>query len=261
MSLEELLLIFSQGNVLILAFLGGLFTTLLNALGAIPILFFKEIPQRISDIGLGFAAGVMLAASFTSLIVPGIELGGIIPVIIGITLGAIMVNFADAIIPHMHMIIGREGLASNRLRGIWLFVIAVTLHNMPEGLAIGVGFGSGNIREAISLMLAIGLQNIPEGLSIGFSILAEESKSRWYAYLVAIISGFVEIPLSILGAGAILMMKQALSYAMGFAAGAMIFVISDEIIPETNRIGHEKWSTYGLIAGFIIMLYMDVILG
>lgn len=261
MNLEELLLILSQGNILLLALLGGLFTTLLNALGAIPVLFFKEMPQRVSDVGLGFAAGVMLAASFTSLIVPGIELGGIIPVIIGIILGAIMVNLADAIIPHMHVIIGKEGLASDRLKGVWLFVLAVTLHNMPEGLAVGVGFGSGNIREAIVLMLAIGLQNIPEGLSIGFSILAEGSKSRMYAYLIAILSGFVEAPLSLVGAGTIFIMKQVLPYAMGFAAGAMIFVISDEIIPETNRIGHEKWSTYGLIAGFIIMLYMDVILG
>ncbi len=260
MSLEDLLLNLSGGNPLLLGLLGGLVTALLNALGATPVLFIKKLPERLSDLGMGFAAGVMLAASFTSLIVPGIEIGGIIPVIIGIALGAAMVNFADMIVPHMHVIIGREGIATDRLRGIWLFVLAMTLHNMPEGLAVGVDFGSGNIKEAIVLMLAIGLQNIPEGLSVGFSILAEGSKSRLYAYLAAVISGLVEPPLSLVGASTVVLAKSILPYAMGFAAGAMIFVISDEIIPESNRIGHEKISTYGLIVGFILMLYMDVAL-
>ncbi|MCD6563699.1 MAG: ZIP family metal transporter [Thermoproteales archaeon] len=261
MVFENILLSLAGNNLLLLGLLGGCITALLNAIGAIPVLFFKKLPERVSDIGLGFAAGVMLAASFTSLIVPGIEKGGINPVIIGIVLGALSVNFADMIIPHMHMIIGKEGISSSRLRGIWLFVLAITLHNMPEGLAVGVGFGSGNLDDAVVLMLAIGLQNIPEGLSVGFSILAEGNKSRFYAFLIAIISGLVEPPLSLIGAATVAMAHQVLPYAMGFAAGAMIFVISDEIIPETNRVGHERYATYGLIIGFIIMLYMDVILG
>ncbi len=261
MLLEQLLLSIADHNLLLLGLLGGCITALLNALGAIPVLFFKKLPERVSDIGLGFAAGVMLAASFTSLIVPGIEKGGINPVIVGIILGSITVNLADMFIPHMHRIIGKEGISSSRLRGIWLFVLAITLHNMPEGLAVGVGFGSGNINDAVVLMIAIGLQNIPEGLSVGFSILAEGSKGRLYAFLIAIISGLVEPPLSLLGAATVVVAHQILPYAMGFAAGAMIFVISDEIIPETNRIGHERYATYGLIAGFIIMLYMDVALG
>lgn len=246
---------------MLLGFLGGIITALLNAMGATPILFLKKLPQRVNDAGLGFAAGVMLAASFTSLILPGIELGGISSVIVGIVLGAVAVNFADMIIPHMHVIIGKEGIATERLRGIWLFVLAITLHNMPEGLAVGVSFGSGNISDAVILMLAIGFQNIPEGLSVGFSLLAGGGRSRVYAYLVAIASGFVEPPLSLLGAGMVVVIKQLLPYAMGFAAGAMIFVISDEIIPETNRVGHEKFATYGLVAGFITMLYLDVVLG
>jgi len=260
-SFEDLLLSVTGGNPLLFGLLGGLITAVLNALGAIPVLFFKKLPQRVSDLCLGFAAGVMLAASFTSLIVPGIEIGGVLPVIVGIVLGAATVNFLDMVIPHMHAVIGREGIATDKLKGIWLFVLAITLHNMPEGLAVGVNFGSGNINEAIVLMVAIGLQNIPEGLSVGFSILAEGSKSRFYAYLLAVMSGFVEPPFSLLGASVVAFSRHVLPYAMSFAAGAMIFVISDEIIPECNRVGHEKISTYGIIAGFVIMLYLDVALG
>jgi len=260
MFLEKLLIDVAGDNLLLLGLLGGCITALLNSIGALPVLFFKKLPEKLSDVGLGFAAGVMLAASFTSLIVPGIEKGGINPVVIGIALGAISVNLADMFIPHMHKIIGKEGLSSSRLRGIWLFVLAIALHNIPEGLAVGIGFGSGNLDDAVVLMIAIGLQNIPEGLSVGFSLLAEGSRGRLYAFLVAIISGLVEPPFSLLGAATVVVAHRILPYAMGFAAGAMIFVISDEIIPETNRVGHERYATYGLIAGFILMLYMDVVL-
>ncbi|HDI31716.1 MAG TPA: ZIP family metal transporter [Thermofilum sp.] len=261
MRLEELLLELSGSNPLTMSVIGGLAISLFNAVGALPVLVIKNMPQKASYVGLGFAAGVMLAASFTSLIKPGIELGGVIPVLIGIALGAASVSLADSVIPHLHAVIGREGVLTERLRAIWLFVIAITLHNMPEGLAVGVGFGSGNIREAIVLMLAIGLQNVPEGLSVGFALLSQGSKSRLYAYLVSVLSGFVELPLSTLGTLAVISAKGTLPYAMGFAAGAMIFVISDEIVPETHRLGHERVATYGLIAGFMLMLYLDVILG
>lgn len=259
--LEEYILIISGGNVLLMGLLGGILTSLLNMLGATPILFFKKVSEKLLDVGLGFAAGVMLAASFTSLILPGLERGGLLPVMIGIALGALFVTLADRLIPHLHFIIGAEGPKTKKLKSIWLFIIAITIHNAPEGLAVGVGFGSGDIISALILMLAIGLQNIPEGLSVGFSLLSSKNYTRLKAYLIAIASGFIEAPLAFLGAGTVSIISQILPYSMGFAGGAMIFVISDEIIPETHRLGHERLASYGLIIGVIIMLLLDVTLG
>ena len=240
---------------------GGIVTTLLNALGALPVFFIKKVNQKIIDIGLGFASGVMITASFTSLIIPGIRIGGILPVIIGIILGSIMIRLIDKIIPHLHSIIGFEGKPTDKLKTIWLFTIAVTLHNIPEGLAVGVGFGSYFIAEAWALTIAIGLQNIPEGLSIAFSIKSIENVSRRKAFLISFLSGIVEFPLSLLGVLTVSIVHQILPYAMGFAAGAMLFVVSDEMIPESHRVGHEKSASYGLMLGIIVMLILDVILG
>jgi len=229
-------------------------------LGGLPVLFLKSISRKLLDIGLGFAAGVMLTASFTSLILPGIAAGGLLPVVIGIFLGVIMVSLADRLIPHLHAIIGYEGPPTSKFKAVWLFAIAVTIHNMPEGLAVGVGFGSGDIPRAICLMLAIGFQNIPEGLSIGFSMISLEKISRVKAFLISFLTGFVELPLSFLGALGVVYVKELLPYAMGFAGGAMIFVVSDEIIPETHRLGHERSASYGLILGFVTMLILDLLL-
>jgi ZIP family zinc transporter len=178
------------GNVLLLGLLGGLITSLLNAVGTLPVLFMPKPRQKFLDIGLGFSAGIMLAASFTSLIIPGIGIGGIFPVVIGILLGAIAVTLSDMFIPHLHFVIGEDSLISSRLRAIWLFAIAITLHNMPEGLAVGVGFGAGgkHMLEAVTLMMGIGLQNIPEGLSVGFYFwppanTPEEGRSSLETYL------------------------------------------------------------------------------
>ena len=261
-SLEELFIGVSGGNPILLGLLGGFFISTLNAFGGIPVLFFKHLPQRLNDVALGFAAGVMLAASFTSLIIPGIELGGVLPVALGVLLGAGVVSVADRIVPHMHRIIGEEGIKTSRLRSVWLFVLAIILHNMPEGLAVGVGMGSGNINQAIILMIAIGLQNMPEGLSVAFSFMGEgEEPDRLRSFIISTISGLVEMPLCVLGAWAVTLAASILPYGMGFAAGAMIFVISDEIIPETHRLGHERLASYGLIIGLLIMLTMDVLLG
>ena len=261
MKLEDLLISISGNDPVLLSLIGGSITSMFNAIGCLPIFLLKGVPQKVSNVGLGFAAGVMLAASYTSLIDPGIEVGGIFPVITGIALGALSVSLADSIIPHMHLVIGKEGILTERLKAIWLFVVAITLHNIPEGLAVGVGFGSGNIGEAITLMTAIGLQNVPEGLSVGFALLSQNLKSRLHVYLVSVLSGFIELPLSLVGAATVIVMRGILPYAMGFAAGAMIFVISDEIIPETHRLGRERIATFGLITGFIIMLFLDIILG
>lgn len=241
--------------------IGGLVITLLNTFGALFVLFVTKISDKFLDSALGFAAGVMLTASFTSLILPGIEYGGIWPVIVGMILGVVFLDFADRYIPHMHFIAGKEGGASDRIKAVWLFIIAITLHNMPEGLAVGVGFGSGKLNEAFTLMIAIGLQNIPEGLAVSISSLNAGLGKRFYASLVGIRAGLVEIPLAILGAWAVVTMKVILPYAMGFAAGAMLYVISDEIIPETHRKGHERAATMGIMAGALVMLYLDVTLG
>jgi len=260
MDFSAILNLVSGFNLILLGFLGGLFGALLNTLGATPILFLRNPPRVYLDVGLGFAAGVMLAASFTSLILPGMEMGGALPVLMGIALGALTITSVDRILPHAHPIKGREGFPSSRLRAVWLFVIAITIHNLPEGLAVGVGFGSGNLLLAIGLMMAIALQNLPEGLSVGFSLLSTGGYSRLRAYLISVASGFVEPPLALLGAWAVTMARQLLPYAMGFAAGAMIFVVSDEVIPETHRLGHERRASYGLVAGLMVMLMLDLLL-
>jgi zinc transporter, ZIP family len=259
--IESLLLKISGDNPIMQGLVGGIVITLLNTFGALLVLFFKAVPQKFLDAALGFSAGIMLTASFTSLIIPGIEYGGVIAVIIGMIIGIVFLDLADHLIPHMHFVRGKEGKGTERLRAVWLFIIAITLHNMPEGLAVGVGFGSGDLRGAIILMMAIGLQNIPEGLAVSISSLSAGMGPRFYASLVGIRAGLVEIPLAIIGAWAVSSMAVILPYAMGFAAGAMLYVISDEIIPETHRQNHERLATAGTMIGIIVMLYLDVSLG
>lgn len=239
----------------------GVFIVAMNLLGALAILFLRKPSQRAQDTMLGFAAGVMLTASFTSLILPGIERGGVLPVLAGVALGAIAMDLADCLIPHSHPFIGREGLDSKRVRAVWLFIIAITLHNAPEGLAVGVAFGAGQFREGVLLMIAIGLQNVPEGLAVALTAAAAGFGKRFYAVFVALRAGIVELPAAVLGAALVFLIDPIVPYAMGFAAGAMLYIISDEIVPETHRKGHERWATFGLMAGLMVMLYLDVVLG
>jgi len=258
--ISELLTWITGGNLVLMGLIGGTVGATLNILGATPTLFLKSYPRMLIEAGLGFAAGVMLAASFTSLILPGIEYGGILAVVIGIMIGAAAISSIDYLMPHLHFVKGKEGRISSKLKAIWLFVIAITIHNIPEGLAVGIGFGSGDLVTGISLMLAIGLQNIPEGLSVGFSLLATREYSRRRAYAISVASGFVEPPLALLGAYLTSILANIIPYAMGFAAGAMIYVVSDEIIPEIHRSGGERTSTYSLIIGLIVMLVLDIVL-
>lgn len=246
---------------LVQALIGGLIITAFNMVGALLVLVWRKPSQRLIDAALGFAAGVMLSASFTSLILPGIELGGILPVLAGLALGVAFLIAADAWVPHTHFIRGREGAETTRLSAVWLFILAITLHNMPEGLAVGVGFGSGNLADAVPLMLAIGIQNLPEGLAVAISAMSAGLGSLFYASLVGIRAGLVEIPMALIGAWAVQAARPILPYAMGFAAGAMLYVISDEIVPETHRLGHERWATIGTMVGLMLMLYLDVSLG
>ena len=259
--IAELFLRVAGTNPLWQGVVGGLVITLMNSLGALAVLVWQKPSRKFLDAALGFAAGVMLAASFTSLILPGVEYGGIIPVIIGMVFGVGVMDLGDRLIPHLHPGRGREGLETSRIHAVWLFILAITLHNMPEGLAVGVGFGSGNLEDALPLMLAIGIQNIPEGLAVAVAALNSGMGEYFYAGLVGIRAGLVEIPLTVLGAWAVSFAEPILPYAMGFAAGAMLYVISDEIIPETHGTGHERLATMGTMLGVIVMLYLDVSLG
>lgn len=240
---------------------GGLVITGLNMAGALTVLVWRKPSRRWLDVSLGFAAGVMLSASFTSLILPGVRAGGILPVLIGIVPGVIVLDLGDRWIPHLHLNRGPEGPVSRRIKAVWLFILAITLHNLPEGLAVGIGFGSGDLTNAVTIMLAIGIQNIPEGLAVAVSALNAGMGSYFYASLVGVRAGLVEIPLTLLGAWAVQFARPILPYAMGFAAGAMLYVISDEIIPETHRSGHERMATYGTLLGIMIMLFLDLSLG
>lgn len=238
---------------------------LATAIGAIPVLFNVTMTDRTRNVMLGFAAGVMLAATSFSLVVPAIEYGGggvsgVLAVVVGIGAGAIFLDLVDRYSPHRHFIKGSEGGFTPRLLAIWLFVIAVIIHNFPEGLAVGMGFGGGDVENGLTLAVGIGLQNIPEGLAVAVALRGEKySRSR--AFLVALFSGLVEPVGGILGLAIVQTMQWILPYGLAFAAGAMLFVISDEIIPETHRLGYERAATYAVIVGFCLMMFLDTTLG
>ena len=227
--------------------------------GALPVLFTKRISDKLLDVMLGFSAGVMLAATSFSLIVPAIDLSGPWIVVIGLVLGAVVLHLIDRSIPHFHPILGAEGPPS-RLSRVWLFVLAITIHNFPEGLAVGVSFGSGDVAAGFVIAMAIGLQNMPEGLAVALPLVREgysRPKALWYATL----TGLVEPVGGLLGVVLVSVFYPILPWALAFAAGAMLFVISDEMIPESHRGGFEREATFGLIAGFVIMMLLDTIFG
>ncbi|GAB3688177.1 ZIP family metal transporter [Salinarchaeum chitinilyticum] len=276
MSLAEAFVDLVGTDPVLQAFVGGLVIAAMNLLGASLVLIWRNPTQRGLDAALGFAAGVMLAAAFTSLIIPGIEQysgGDPIPTLVGVALGALFLDQADRLVPHAHYLLtGRRrsdaanppddiDLDEERLAPVVLFILAITLHNMPEGLAVGVGFGSGEVENGLALMVAIGLQNVPEGLAVSVAAINAGLDRRFYAAVAGLRAGVVEIPLAVLGAVAVSQVEPLLPYAMGFAAGAMLFVISDEIIPETHLRGNERLATLGLMVGTIVMLFLDVSLG
>jgi len=250
-------------DLLFLAVLGGLFLAVMNVLGATGIFLVKNISSKVINASLGLAAGVMLAASFTSLIIPATEMSGIVPVSIGLGLGGIFIFLGDRWIGKygIHSYSPTHKISTRRMHGIILYVFAITLHNLPEGLAVGVGFGMGDITNALVLMFAIGIQNIPEGMAVSFSLLSTEKYSRKKSFFYGFLSGGVEIPLTIIGAIWVSVFTTLLPYAMGFAAGAMVFVIAHEIIPESQKEKTNSLPTIMLMIGLIIMLILDVSLG
>jgi ZIP family zinc transporter len=246
-------------NFILMGIFGSILTGFATGVGALPVLFTTKVSDQLMDALLGFAAGVMLAATAFSLIVPAIELGGIWPAVLGIFIGALFLAALDRWLPHTHLIKGAEG-PSSTMRRVWLLIIAITMHNFPEGLAVGVGFGSGNLGEAIALMIAIGLQNMPEGLAVALP-LVREKWPRGKALLYAFGSGLAEPLAGVLGVLAVTLMRPLLPWGLAFAAGAMLYVVSDEIIPETHRRGFELEGTWGVIIGFLVMMFLDNVFG
>lgn len=257
---------------------GGLFTYTLTALGAALVFFTREVNYKVLDAMMGFAAGVMIAASFWSLLVPSISMAeaqGMIewlPAVIGFLGGGIFLRICDAYMPHLHPgfpIEEAEGVPTSWRRAT-LLVLAITLHNIPEGLAVGVLFGaaasgvdptgSATIAGAISLAIGIGIQNFPEGVAVSMPLRREGisvGKSFWYGQM----SGIVEPISAVIGAAAVLMIQPILPYALAFAAGAMIYVVIEELIPESQLHGNTDIATVGTMIGFSVMMILDVALG
>ena len=266
---------FSNLNPIIQALLATCFTWGLTALGASAVFFFKSINRKVLDGMLGFAAGVMIAASYWSLLAPAIEMteeaGGIpwVPATVGFLLGGAFLWGVDKILPHLHLgypTEEAEGLQTSWHRSV-LLVLAITPHNFPEGLAVGVAFGaaaaglpSATVAGAVALALGIGLQNFPEGTAVSVPLRREgfsRAKSFWYGQM----SGTVEPIAGVLGAAAVLLMKPILPYALAFAAGAMIYVVVEELIPESQLESGTDVATIGAMLGFAVMMTLDVALG
>jgi len=262
-------------NPVLLALLATLFTWGLTALGSSMVFFFKSINKKVLNSMLGFAAGVMIAASFWSLLNPAIQMSeerGMtpwVPAVVGFLAGGAFLYLVDRLLPHLHM-----GLSMDKAEGIktgWqrsvLLILAITLHNIPEGLAVGVAFGalannpdSGVLAGAIALAIGIGLQNFPEGAAVSIP-LRREGFSRLKAFHYGQLSGIVEPIAGVLGAYLILVINPVLPYALSFAAGAMIFVVVEELIPESQTGNETDLSTIGALLGFVTMMMLDVALG
>ncbi|MBW2735550.1 MAG: ZIP family metal transporter [Deltaproteobacteria bacterium] len=230
-------------------------------LGTLPLIVMRRPSENLLNVLLGGSAGVMLGATAFSLIAPAIAAGGVMPMAVGVMLGAMFVHLMDRVLPHEHFQnLGREGIDTKKLRRIWLFILAITIHNFPEGLAVGVGFGGEKIADGAILAIAIGLQNIPEGLAVAAPLL-RLGYSLPYAMGVALLTGLVEPIGGLLGVSIVTVMAPLLPYFLGFAAGAMLWVVAAEIIPETH---HEEQTrrapTYGLIIGFVLMTSLDTVL-
>lgn len=266
---------FKKFNPIIQALIATLFTWGMTAVGASVVFFAKEMRQKILDGMLGFAAGVMIAASYWSLLAPAIEMSEDkaypvwFPAVVGFLLGGLFIWVIDKILPHLHVGFPREeaeGIKTTWQRSI-LLILAITLHNIPEGLAIGVAFGAvieylpeATLGGAIALALGIGLQNFPEGTAVAMP-LRREGMSRIKSFGFGQLSAVVEPIAGVVGAAAVLMARPILPYALAFAAGAMIFVVVEELIPESQRGGNTDLATLGTMGGFAVMMLLDVAFG
>ncbi|MBC7548825.1 MAG: ZIP family metal transporter [Polaromonas sp.] len=251
------------------ALLGGSVAALATALGTLPVLLSQQFSQRTYDTLLGFGAGVMLAASSFSLIVPALNAaksqgagswmaGGIVGG--GILLGGALLLVIDQLMPHEHFIKGLEGPQAKAMKRVWLFVLAIALHNLPEGLAIGVAYGGSDAVGALALTTGIAIQDVPEGLVVALA-LRGVGYGRWMSAGLGMLSGLIEPVAAVFGAAVIGISAGLLPWGLAAAAGAMLYVISHEIIPESHRQGHERFATCGLMLGFVLMMVLDTALG
>jgi ZIP family zinc transporter len=244
------------------ALVATLGTYLLTVLGTLPVLFFRAAPRRLMDALMGFAGGVMVAASCWSLLQPAIEYGGVLCAVLGLLLGGGALHLLDKWLPHLHPEFPDEAVPEGppaRWRRPALLMIAITLHNFPEGLAVGVAYGSGNVGAATALAIGIGLQNVPEGLAIALP-LRREDVGRWKAFWYGQLSAAIEPVAGALGAGLVLASRAFLPYGMAAAAGAMLYVVIEELVPETVRSGAIDVATLGFLGGFAVMMALDNLL-
>jgi ZIP family zinc transporter len=254
---------FSGLGIVAQAFVATVGTYLLTAIGTLPVLFVRSAPRRLMDSMMGFAAGVMVAASCWSLLVPAIDRGGVAAAVFGLLAGAAFLYAADQLLPHLHGEFPDEATAEGP-HVAWqrsaLLMLAMTLHNFPEGMAVGVSFGGGETGAATALAIGIGLQNIPEGLAIALP-LRYGGMSRGRAFFWGQLSAVVEPVAGVLGAMLVLTSAAFLPYGMAAAAGAMLYVVVEELIPETVRSGTPDVATLGFIGGFAVMMALDNALG
>lgn len=234
-----------------------------TVIGALLGFIFKKTSHKFNDIVLSFAAGVMLAAAVFGLVLESLEYGGkysIAVTVVGVFCGAICVNLIDKLVPHLHKLTGvdqeKHPSKTEQLNKVLLFVIAIAIHNLPEGIAAGVGFGTGNTAEALTIAGGIALQNIPEGMVIIAPMIAA-GMSGGRTFIIALMTGVVEVIGTLLGYFAVSISTAVLPFALAFAGGTMLYVISDEMIPETHAHGNERGATYSLLLGFCVMLAFD----
>lgn len=273
--MENIISFFEETGPVMAAFLATLFTWGLTALGASLVFLFKKMNRKMFDGMLGFTGGVMVAASFWSLLAPGIEMSEgegfekVVPAVVGFGLGALFIFSLDKILPHLHVnfqMSEKEGIKTPWHKAT-LLTLAITLHNIPEGLAVGVlfggaaaGFEGATIGGAVALAIGIGLQNFPEGFAVAMP-LRGQGLSRWKSFNYGQLSAIVEPFAAVLGAWAVMTFEPILPYALSFAAGAMIFVVVEEVIPESQQKNYTDIATMGFIVGFMIMMSLDVGLG
>ncbi|MEM3074272.1 MAG: ZIP family metal transporter [Nitrososphaerales archaeon] len=239
-----------------LGILASLIVGATTGFGGLPVLFMKNLNQRVLDTLLGFAAGVMLAATAFSLLIPAIEYGGVLQATPAFIIGATAIYLIDKYVPHEHIFKGHEGPPSTRLSGTSLMIIAITIHNFPEGLAVGVSFGGEDLTAALTIAFAIALQNIPEGSAVAFPLVRAGFRRRKAAFY-ALLTGLLEPVGGVIGVSIVTLSTHMLPTALSFAGGAMAFVVSHEMIPESHRFGHEKEATFGFVAGFALMMLLD----
>ncbi len=265
-SIADLLISLSGGGRLATALVMGGVAALLTTLGSLGVFLARE-PEKMEhsallmDVGMAFSSGVMLVASFTSLLLPAIDMGGINVAIGGFLLGALAIYLANRMLPHEHLVKGYEGpeWGLRKLKAAWLVAFALLIHNLPEGMAIGATSIYSPV-EGVAVGLAIGIQDIPEGLAVTLPVAATPGR-RWLGFAVGALSGLTELVMAGIAAALGSWSLSLLPWMLGFGAGAMVYVVSSEALPESHRSGHESKATLGFLLGFLLMLYLDTVLG